>query len=89
MERISEGSPASSPCILHVSEAECQGIKSYARFSASMAQQTNVDDIVDDVVKVDTYEAHVVAAEHFESLLYAYTNSCWQPGDQSPGPIVR
>ena len=54
-----------------------------------MAQQTNVDDIVDDVVKVDTYEAHVVAAEHFESLLYAYTNSCWQPGDQSPGPIVR
>ena len=63
VERFSEGSPTSSPCILQVSEAECQGIKSYARFSAPMAQRTNVDDIVNIIVKLETCEADV-AAEH-------------------------
>ena len=74
VERFSEGSPTSSLCILQVSEAECQGIKSYARFSASTAQRTNVDDIVDVIVKFDTCEADV-AAEHSESLSCASTNS--------------
>ena len=63
MERFSEGSPTSSLCILQVSEAECQGIKSYARFSASTAQRTNVDDIVDVIVKFDTCEADVAAED--------------------------
>ena len=70
VERFSEGSPTSSLCILRVSEAECQGIKSYARFSASTAQRTNVYVIV----KFDTCEADV-AAEHSESLSCAYNNS--------------
>ena len=74
VERFSEGSPTSSLCILQVSEAECQGIKSYARFSASTAQRTNVDDIGDVIVKLDTCEADV-AAEHSESLSCAYNNS--------------
>ena len=42
VERFSEGSPTSSLCILQVSEAECQGIKSYACVSASIAQRPNV-----------------------------------------------
>ena len=44
VERLPEGSPTSSLCILQVSEAECQGIKSYACLSASMLGRTNVDD---------------------------------------------
>ena len=62
VERFSEGSPTSSLCILQVSEAEGQGIKSYAHFSASMAGQRNVDDIVDVIDMLDTCEAHV--ADH-------------------------
>ena len=34
VERFPEGSPTSSLCNLQVSEAECQGIKTYACFSA-------------------------------------------------------
>ena len=70
LREVPEGSPASSLYVLQVSEAECQGIKSYARFSASTAQRTNVYVIV----KFDTCEADV-AAEHSESLSCAYNNS--------------
>ena len=63
VERFSKGLPTSSLCILQVSEAECQGIKSYARFSASTAQRTNVDDIGDVIVKLDTCEADVAAEQ--------------------------
>ena len=69
VERFPEGSPTSSLCILQVSEAEGQGIKSYAHFSASMAGQRNVDDIVDVIDMLDTCEAHV-AAGHSVSLSY-------------------
>ena len=69
VERLPEELPTSSLCILQVSEAECQGIKSYAHFSASMAGQRNVDDIVDVIDMLDTCEAHV-AAGHSVSLSY-------------------
>ena len=50
VERFPKGSPTSSLCILQVSEAECQGIKSYACFCTSTAVRMNIDDVVDDVI---------------------------------------
>ena len=85
VERFSEGSPTSSLCILRVSEAECQGIKSYARFSASTAQRTNVYVIV----KFDTCEADV-AAEHSEvSLMCIQQQSGQQLSDSRLRQLVR